>query len=474
MSRDCVGSERPLFEGFRACWCAALAVLLVVVTVPGQTMTERKAAAAANAVAAALADDSADGASAAAVKSLKQLLDALGSAVEREVAKVVLDIVAASGDGPILIKSDDAGVLLAAVKKHRPRGYPDRLLPALLLLESRDPEDPRVVFALAEARAIASATFDAKAAAAGFGKLLETLREGSDAGGDPAARMKLLKDFLPELAVTPLLSKRERGELTFWFRRTLLGYQDSLEKGDPIPLGQLAEPRLMAVQELLDDARRRLDQPKCKKLLDAMLRMQPNNPVLHYGLFEVHASMGAANDTKRAIKHLDEFLLRTDPDLVEGARGEVLGALPMQEVERDLFRYRPARPEGQLVEQRARALEYRELLDAKKVKPMFLSPNRTHIEKHRRKLIRESNRSRKRKAELEGKIARNEAGLARVRVANVNLGDKATRINRFLAALRDQKSKLRGYMKLLAPYDEALAQIDQLLKVAKEQKKAKR
>jgi len=467
-------SHSTLFAALRPGLFATLGLLLVATTLPGQTMTERKAADAAKAVAAALADDSPEGAIAAAVKSLKQFIDALGSAVEREVGKVVLDIVVASGDGPILIKSEDAGALLAAVKKHRPRGYPDRLLPALLLLESRDPEDPRVVFALAEARAIASAAFDANAAAAGFGKLLDTLREGSDAGGDPAARMKLLKDFLPELAVTPLLSKRERGEVTFWFRRTLLGYQDSLEKGEPIPLGQLAQPRLMAVQELLGDARRRLDQPNCKKLLDAMLRMQPNNPVLHYALFEVHASMGAAHDAKRARKHLDEFLMRTDPEVVEGARGEVLGALPLQEVERDLLRYRPARPEGRLVEQRSRALEYRELLDAKKVKPMFLSPNRSHLEKHRRKLERESKRARKRKAELEGKIARNEQNLARVRVANVNPGDKATRINRFLAALRDQKSKLRGYTKLLAPYEEALAEVNQLLKVAKEQRKAKR
>jgi hypothetical protein len=89
-------------------------------------------------------------------------------------------------------------------------------------------------------------------------------------------------------------------------------------------------------------------------------------------------------------------------------------------------------------------------------------------------LVRESNKARRRKPELEGKIFRNERNLARVRVANVNPGDKATRINAFLRAIGDQKSKLRGYTKLLATYEVVLKEIDQLLAAAKQPKKSKR
>lgn len=455
-----------------------LASTLATLTVGGalacQTMTARKAADAAKAVAAVLQDDPVEGASKQAVKALEDLIDALGNAAEREVATLVLDVVKESGDDMLILKTATAGTLLDAVKKHRVRGYPDRLLPALLLLESRDPEDPRVLFALAEARAIASLAFDAVAAEKGFARLLEVLREGSGTGGDAAARLALLTEFLPELAVTPMLSKREQGEATFWLRQQLLVFRDTLQKGEAIALGQLAEPRLLALQELLLDARRTMNQPRCKKVLDAMLLMQPTSPALHYALFEVHASMGSAYDRQLAIKHLEEFLVRTDPEVVESTRGEMLGAMPLQHVQRDLLRYRPARPEGRLDLQRTKAIEWSEVLDDKKAKPMFLSPNRSHVEKHRRKLVRESNRPRKRKRELEDKIARNERNLARVRVAKVNSGDKATRINAFLRAIGDQKSKLRGYTKLLAPYEVVLKEIDQLLAAAKQPKKSKR
>lgn len=463
-----------LRDGLITMLTSTLAMFTVSGSLGCQTMTERQAAAAAAAVAAVLQDDPVEGASKRAVKALEDLLDALGNAAERDVTKLVLGVLKASSGGMVITKSATAGALLEAVKAHRARGYPDRLLPALLLLESRDPKDPRVMFALAEARAIASAAFDAVAAEKGFGNLLEALRDGSETGGDVAARWQLLTEFLPELAVTPMLSKREQSETIFWFRRQLLGFRDTVQLGKPIALGQLQEPRLLALQELVFDARRTLNQPRCKQLLDAMLQMQPTSPVLHYALFEVHASMGPAYDRTLAIQHLDEYLLRTDPEVVEGPQGEVIGAMPLQDVQRDLLRYRPSRPEGRLEVQRAKALELREVLEDKQSEPMFLSANRSHVDKHRRQLVRKSMSPRKKRSDLAGKIERNERNLARVRVANVNLGDKATRIREFLSALRSQKAKLARLDKQLAPVDVVLTEIDALLAAAKQPKKSSR
>lgn len=447
----------------RAMVAIALLATLLPQALCGQSLLERKVATASGAVEVVLGDDAPAGAGKIAAVALGEMLDALGNGAERDVTKLVLATIKASDGGMVIVKNEIAAELLDAVTKNRRRGHPDRLLPALLLLQSRDPSDPRVQFALGEALAVLSAAFDPARADKIFGVLLDGLRDSEDAVGDPSARRELLAAFLPEMSVTAMLGKRDRSEQSVWLRRHLLGFRDTLQKGEPIPFGLLAEQRLLALQDRLGKARRKCEQGMCLKLLTSMAQLHPGHPVLLYALAEVRASIGPAFDKRRAVKLFDEFLLRSDPDVLVSADGEAMGALSLQELQRDLIRYRVAQPLGGLLDLREAAEQHSKDLAKSKAEPQLLSPNRKQLELYRRKILSRTKSKRTHRGKVVKKLAKNERNLLIVRKARVSAAAKGQRIAEFKQEIRKQKATLAKLDHELGAVDEQLARIDALL-----------
>ncbi|MFT4516037.1 MAG: hypothetical protein ACI89X_004235 [Planctomycetota bacterium] len=463
------GARKRCEDGRVVEWMrAVVAIALLSVCMPpslcGQSLLERKVAGASGAVEIVLSDDAPEGAGKMAIAALGEMLDALGNGAECDAARLVLATIKASDGGTVIIKNDVAAQLLDAVTKNRNRGNPDRLLPALLLLQSRDPSDPRVQFALGEALAVRSAVFDPARADKLFGTLLDGLRDSDDAVGDPAVRRELLAAFLPEMSVTAMLDQRARSEQSVWLRRHLLGFRDTLQKSEPIQSGLLADERLIALHELLAKARRKCDQAMCLKLVTSMVRLQPNHPVLLYALAEVHASMGPAFDAKRAVQLFDEFLLRTDPEVIGSIDGEAMGALPLQEMQRDLIRHQLAQSPGGVPQLREAGEQLRKELAKAKPEPTLLSPNRKQIDLYRRKILSRTRSKRAHRSKVVKKLARNERNLLIVRKARVSAAAKGQRIAEFKQEIRKQKATMAKLDKELGLVDEQLKRINALLK----------
>lgn len=429
-----------------------------------QSLLERKVASASGAVEIVLGDEAPEDAGKMAAAALGEMLDALGNAAEREVTELVLATIKASAGSMVIVKNDVAARLLDGVAKHRTRGHPDRLLPALWLLQSRDPADPRVQFALGEALAVRSSAFDPQRADRIFAALLDGIRDGDEAVGHQVARRELLMAFLPEMSVTALLDQRARKDQIVWLRRHLLGFRDTLQKGQPIARHMLADERLMALQEQLAKSRRKCDQAACRKVLDAMLQLQPAHPVLLFALAELHASLGPAFDAKRAVTLFDEFLIRTDPEVLGSAEGEAMGVLSVQELQRDLLRYRVAQSVGGMPQHRVAAEQLRADLAAAKPEAKLLSPNRKELDTYRRKILSRTKSKRTRRAKVQNKLANNEKNLLIVRKARVSPAAKGQRIAEFKQEIRKQKATLAKLDKELGAVDEQLKRIADLLR----------
>lgn len=419
------------------------------------------------AVQAALADDAQDATVVAAGRALRDLLDALGAAPERDLTQQTLTALRDHEGAPVLVANEAAQELFDELAKQRVHGHPERLLPALLLLESRDPQDPRVLFCLAQAYGVPSAVFDAKRAAAALEQLLEGLRNGGDAGGNPAAQFALMQGFLPELSSTKFLSKREQGECKVWLRRELLGLRDAMQKGLDIGRWPLADARLIALQDVLAEARRKLQQRRSHQVLTAMLAIQPDNPVLRLAFAEVCASHGPVEDRRVALRCLDAFLAAIDPDVLDNPAPDAGIMFSRSAIQRDLSRYRVMDSRVGVEEQRMLAEAMREQLADKKAPPLWLCPDRKEVDKRRRKIAPRVKRALGKRAKLEKSLRRNEANLERTRGIPANPGDKATRIREFRVQIARQKKRLARMDEELGSESDELKMLDALLAAAK-------
>ncbi|MCK5941097.1 MAG: hypothetical protein KAI24_03930 [Planctomycetes bacterium] len=300
-----------------------------------------------------------------------------------------MDDLKAHKSGPFLIADKSVTRLLDEVCYQRTRGRPQRMLPALLALRSRYPEDPRVLYALGEAYGIASPVFDAERAHESFHTLLEALRERSEVATEPVGRGRSLAQFLPELTKAGLLLSERPTDTTARLRQHLLQLCETLQSGRPIGLWKLADPQLDRLYEQLSLARTRLDQERCREVLEAMLDMQPVNAVLRFALAEVYLSLGPAFDRNKAAENLEAFLHLTDPATLGGPDDRRPSVLTSADIVKDLERFRLAKPRSNLEEQRIQA---HELLDAigktirKRDDGLLLAPDREAIEKEVSKL----------------------------------------------------------------------------------------
>jgi hypothetical protein len=326
--------------------------------------------------------------------AVSELLDALGPCPEREAIGLVLADLRAHQAGRFVLGDATKQKLLDEVRHLRTRGRPERMLVPLLALHASFPDDPRVLYCLGEAFGMATPLFDAARAENCFTRLLDVVTPESIEGTNAAGRGTVLGEYLPELRRAGTLLEEPTIDTTARFRQQVLGFREKLREGTPIGLWSLADPQLTRLYECLSTARRQHDQVRSREVLEAMLALQPINPVLEYALAEVRASLGPEWDRQKAIAHLDAFLALTDPALLGGPDDRAARHLTASEVARDLVRFRWAQPRTELEAARIGARELRDTLAAGGPDlPLLLAPHRPDVEKRIKKL--ESERSTK-------------------------------------------------------------------------------
>jgi hypothetical protein len=371
-----------------------LGLLPVAPALVGQSLADRALGAAAQAVDRVLVASAEAAAAELARTAVSELLDALGPCPEREAIGLVLADLRAHQAGRFVLGDATKQKLLDEVRHLRTRGRPERMLVPLLALHASFPDDPRVLYCLGEAFGMATPLFDAARAENCFTRLLDVMTSESIEGTNAAGRGTVLGEYLPELRRAGTLLEEPTIDTTARFRQQILGFREKLREGTPIGLWSLADPQLTRLYECLSTARRQHDQVRSREVLEAMLALQPINPVLEYALAEVRASLGPEWDRQKSIVHLDTFLALTDPALLGGPDDRAARHLTASEVARDLVRFRWARPRTELEAARIGARELRDTLAAGGPGlPLLLAPHRQDVEKRIRKL--ESERSTK-------------------------------------------------------------------------------
>jgi hypothetical protein len=364
----------------------SFAILLLVGAAPlaAQNLLERKLQALVE-VMQGVADGGIGEEDVAKAKSAAQdYLDALGKAPERDACKLLVDDLRRHKSGPFIIADKSVTRLLDEVRFQRTRGRPERMLPPLLALQTRYPDDPRVLYALGEAFGVASPVFDAERASKSFRQLLDVLRERSEVATDAVGRGRSLAQFLPELSRAGLLLSEKPTDTSARMRQQLLAYCEKLDGGNAIGLWRLADPQMDRLYEQLSLARARLDQARCCEVLEAMLDMQPVNAVLQFALAEVHLSIGPAFERDKAKKCLEAFLELTDPATLGGPEDRRPSVLTSADIVNDLERFRLAKPRNSLEKQRIAAHDYLDALKKtirKKGGELLLAPDRKSVER---------------------------------------------------------------------------------------------
>jgi len=393
---------------------AAVSIASPVAAQSGASLVDNALQTTVRALEAALVRDAEAAVIETAVAAAQDYLDALGRSQEREATQLVVDLLGKRESGAFLLTDSDATRLFDEVRYQRTRGRPQRMLPALLVLQQQYPDDARVLYAMGEAYGIASPVADQEKALAAFERLLEVLRGSASVATTPVGRARLLSEYLPELAAAGLLSPEQQSDGSVWLRRHVLGFCDQLRSGKPIGLWRLADPRLDALYEELVIARRDLDQKRCRELIDAMLAIQPVNPVLCHAAAEVHCSLGPEFNPKKAVSHLDAFLQMTDPGVLGGPDDRRSPIMGKSDVLRDIRRFRLARPRDGLEATRIAARDLKRAMKQRKPERMLLAPNAKELKREFKRLGKQLQRDRRSRNGLKQSLAKNERNLSRV------------------------------------------------------------
>jgi len=248
---------------------------------------------------------------------LQQRLDryrrSLGTRAEAQVIALLLEGLA---DCPPDQKPSLEGAriteLLDRVSFHRRRGHPERMLPALLVLQHLLPDDARVLYALGEAYGVQSPAFDARQAEMAFAQLYEQLLVEPATPKTPRAQARELVKFLPELGGST--------DRTAWLRDRVRGFCETLRDGQAIGLWKLRDPRLEELQEDLLVVLPRGVQREQVAVLEQIRAVHPDDPASCYMLAQLHASMGPEWQPARSIELFREFL-----DLTAEQRFQTVG-----------------------------------------------------------------------------------------------------------------------------------------------------
>jgi hypothetical protein len=247
-------------------------------------------------------------------------------------------------------------------------------------------------------------------------------------------------------------------------RQQLLAYRETLQSGRPIGLWRLADPQMDRLYEQLSLARRALDQRRCREIIEAMLEMQPVNPVLQFSLAEVCMSRGPAYSRKHARAALEAFLELTDPATLKGRAGQPNAVITAADVVRDLARFRLAEPRSDLEEQRLAAHDYLAALRSS-IKRMedglLLCPHGARLEDEI--IIHE-----KEIATLNKQIRSKEKYL---RPAQVNVAKYQAKENdrRIPANIRGQhRQKRKQWARKVAKYEQDIADIEKKIQPLRE------
>jgi hypothetical protein len=429
-----------------------LATLLVgTAPLAAQSLLERKLQALVEAMH-AVADGNVDAQDIAKAKSAAQdYLDALGKAPERDACRLLVDDLRRHESGPFVLAEKSVTRLFDEVRYQRTRGRPERMIPPLLALQTRYPDDPRVLYSLGEAFGVASPVFDAERASKSFRKLLDVLRERSEVATDAVGRGRSLAQFLPELSRAGLLLSEAPTDTTARMRQQLLEYCVKLDGGNAIGLWHLADPQMNRLYEQLSQARTRLDQARCCEVLEAMLEMQPVNAVLQFALAEVHLSLGPAFDRGKAKQCLEAFLELTDPATLGGPDDRRPSVLTSEDIVDDLKRFRLAKPRSNLEKQRIAAHDY---LDALKTTirdrddGLLLAPDRDTVKKAIKKVAK--------------KVRSKERSYLRPAQKNLAKYKKAANNRRIPAAIRGQhREKVKHWQGEVAKFEKDIADLKQ-------------
>lgn len=341
----------------------------------------------------------AEGAARAALERYEQALGTRGEAA------VIALLIVLFGDAPPdrVPTLDEARMteLFDRVAFHRRRGHPERMLPALLLLQRALPDDVRVQFALGEAFGVQSAVFDARKAEQAFARAYDLLLAVPATPSTPHAQARELARFLPELAGA--------GDRTAWFRQRLRGFCETLRDGQPIGLWKLRDPRLEELQEDLRVVLPRGFQKEVIDVLEQMRAIHPDDPASCYMLAQVHASLGPAQKPERAIELFRQFLDLTAESRFEQAPDAESPIMSRADVARRLAGLQLATAKDDLQALRIAAKETLILLTPAKGKPpaLLFFPELSFLERATRELANKL-------AKAEGDLNKEEARLQRM------------------------------------------------------------
>lgn len=391
----------------------------------------------------------------AACEAVSDFLDALGRASERRAVELLLGELRRHRAGPFLVSSETATALFDEVRYQRTRGRPERMVPALLALQTRYPDDARVLYCLGEAFGVQSAIFDPGRAEGYFDELLSVLREEGEIATEAVGRGRLLSAFLPELSQAGLLLRERETDTSAWLRRHVMRFRESLSQGDAIGLWRLADPRLDNLYEQLIVARRAFDQARCRELLEAMLRVNPVHPVLQHALAEVYVSGGPEFNPEKATACLDEFLRLTDPAVLGGPDDRRDCVMTADDIVDDLTRFRLAQPRSDLEAQRVAALELRQAMQAKVPEKFLLVPDQGYIRSREKKLESRMRTCEGRIARVERALESNRNKLARFR----NQRGSAPKVREFENKILEQEKEIGERKVEVAEIEVELARI---------------
>lgn len=243
----------------------------------------------------------------------QELREALGSLVAeldnkglaREAIDVLMDDLAGVPAGqPPQLKATSATRLLELIGLHRRKGRPELMLPAILILESLQPNDPRVLYAKGEAYGVKSAVFDAEIASDAFNRLYEQLLVSDVRPSGPAGCYDALATFLPEL---PSRGPAKAKDDVAWLRERLLQFRETLSEGRAISIWVLSDSRIQELSEELQLFVRKGDQARVASVLEQMRALAPGDPASCYMLAQVLSSLGPKFDAGRASDLFREF-----------------------------------------------------------------------------------------------------------------------------------------------------------------------
>lgn len=239
----------------------------------------------------------------AALGALVAELDNKG--LEREAIDVLMNDLAGLPSGrPPELKATSATKLFELIGLHRRKGRPEMMLPAILILESLQPDDSRVLYAKGEAYGVKSAVFDADLASDAFNRLYEQLLVSDVRPSGPAGSYDALATFLPEL---PARGPAKTKDHVAWLRERLLQFRETLSEGRAISIWVLSDSRIQELSEELRLFVRRSDQVRMASVLEQMRALNPGDPATCYMLAQVHASLGPKFDAARASDLFREF-----------------------------------------------------------------------------------------------------------------------------------------------------------------------